>query len=109
MLSYQAITMQQQADEPVRKKARLTYRGYDHQALLDALAAIKAGTLSFRKAAENYDVPKSTLMDRLHHRIAEDTQSSGRSSILNKPEEEALAKHNNGLHQNRLSSSKTRC
>ena len=72
-----------------RKGAK--YRKYQHADMLKALASIRDGTLSIRKASGIYDIPKSTIIDRLHNRIEDDVTSSGQPSILSSEEEKKLA------------------
>ena len=59
------------------------------QQMVQALADVKAGTLSVRRAAEAYDIPRSTLSDRVTGRVNE-ASHSGPSRYLSDEEEAEL-------------------
>ena len=59
------------------------YQQYDTGSLPAAVAAVKNGSMSIRKAAVEYDVPRSTLADRVSGKVAVDC-SIGRRPTLPK-------------------------
>ena len=64
---------------------------YDHKNLEMALNAIKARTMSVRKAAKFYGVPKSTLSDRLTGRVQEGA-TPGKNTVFPLEVENELGK-----------------
>ena len=72
--------------------SRQAYRKYNNVNIRDALDLIRSGTLSARRASAIYGVPKSTLLDRVHGRIADDAKS-GPDPVLTKEEEEVLCNY----------------
>ncbi len=59
---------------------------YVSENLDKALAEVKAGRLSIRAAAKEFEVPKSTILDRLHGV----TKNVGRPTELSEEEEQVL-------------------
>ncbi|KAJ8306327.1 hypothetical protein KUTeg_016872 [Tegillarca granosa] len=62
-----------------RKSKQLRLQ-YDPKALENAVAAVKAKVMSIRKAAKHYDVPRSTIGDRISGRVKEGT-SPGKKPV----------------------------
>lgn len=46
--------------------------------------------MSIRSASRFYEIPRTTLQDRLHGRVDEETFSFGRHTVLNEIEKQAL-------------------
>ena len=72
---------------------RGSYRGYDSEELTRAYLAVKDNTMSIRRAAETYGVPKTTLIDRLHGRINVDVLKSGTPPLFSEEQEALLSGH----------------
>ena len=49
--------------------------------------------MSIRKAANTYDIPKTTLIDRLHGRISVDVVKSGTPPMFSEEQEALLTGH----------------
>lgn len=62
---------------------------YDRSRLRDAVNAVTNQNMSVREASRQYEVPRSTLQDRLHRRVDADCKV-GRDTVLNQNEEEAI-------------------
>ncbi|XP_052798487.1 uncharacterized protein LOC128230336 [Mya arenaria] len=69
------------------------YRLYDVDCLTQAYIAVKEKGMSIRKAALSYDVPKTTLIDRLSGRVGIDVVRSGPVTLLSLEQEALLTKH----------------
>ena len=50
---------------------------YSDQALMEAVAEVRNGTLSWRKASEKYGVPAQTIGDRIHNRYLVQKKKAG--------------------------------
>ena len=57
------------------------YQQYERGNLPAAVAAVQTGGMSIRKAAAEFQVPRSTLADRISGRVDVDT-SAGRQPVL---------------------------
>ena len=57
-----------------------------------ALRQIRDGAMSRHRASVAYGIPRTTLIDRLHGRVADDA-TSGPSSILTPAEEKTLVNY----------------
>ena len=69
---------------PCSKRGK--YRAsYDYSKLTEAMEEVKEGRMSERQAAKEFNVPRSTLKDRLAERIKE--EKAGRPTVLSVEEE----------------------
>ncbi len=66
-----------------------SYREYTDASVSAALAAIRSGMLSLRKAASAYNLPPSTLSDKINGKTPE-ISKSGPPPILTSAEESVL-------------------
>ena len=64
---------------------------WNDSSMIEAMEAVKAGRLGVNRAAEEYNVPKTTLQNRLSGRVKHGTKS-GPGSYLTSSEETELAK-----------------
>ena len=64
---------------------------WSDSSMIEAMEAVKTGRLGVNRAAEEYNVPKTTLKDRLAGRIKHGAKS-GPGSYLTPSEETKLAK-----------------
>ena len=71
------------------------YRVYDSEELTRAYQAVKDNTMSIRRTAQAYGIPKTTLIDRLHGCISVDVVKSGTLPLFSLEEEALLAGHLN--------------
>ena len=77
-----------------QSNARGLYRSrYDPEQLTKAYITVKDGALSIRKAAATYEVPKTTLIDRLHGRYELDVVKSGLQPLFSEEQESLLDGH----------------
>ena len=60
---------------------------YDQDKMDQAVKAVKDGTMSVREASNTYEVPKSTLQDRVSNKHS---NIHGRPTVLSKEEEEMM-------------------
>ena len=67
------------------------YRQYDEKNLNNAVAAVRRGELSQRRAAQQFGVPKSTIADRISGRVQEGAKP-GKPTILPEKVEKSIAK-----------------
>ena len=67
------------------------YRRYKHEDLVKACEAVQKG-MSKSLASKTYNVPRTTIRDRIAGRIGIDVSSSGPSPILTPGEEEMITK-----------------
>ena len=51
----------------IRKKIK-----YDHDAIVKAMASVKNGHMTIRQASTTYQIPKSTLADKVKGKYASD-------------------------------------
>ena len=72
---------------------RNTYRKYTQESLLKAFNAVKNERISARKSSKIFQVPLTTLRDRLDDRITFERISSGPVSFLGKHVEQELVEH----------------
>ncbi|XP_053392934.1 uncharacterized protein LOC128555225 [Mercenaria mercenaria] len=63
---------------------------YSPSKMKQAIASVKSGTLSRRKAAELYGIPKTTLLDKLSGRSPEERVRPGPATVLTEAEENVL-------------------
>lgn len=63
---------------------------YSQEALLNALKAIREEKLCIREASRKFNVPKTTLQDRLSGRIKEGPRKMGPTTVLTTDEEKEL-------------------
>ncbi|XP_057332989.1 uncharacterized protein LOC130672420 [Microplitis mediator] len=81
-------------EQPLQKKNKATKsiltKQYDEDKLKKALYDIRNG-MAIRTASRNYNIPRGTLQDRVHGRVAEGVNRKGPSTVLSKAEEDALA------------------
>ena len=73
-----------------RAKSSLMYKNWSEASMDNALDAVISKGWSIRRAADSFNVPKSTLADRVSGRVANHTLSGPRK-ILNDEQEEVLA------------------
>ena len=73
------------------RKAKGVYGKYNGKDLDDAVAAVKAGQLSLRKAAARYCIPKSTIRDHVTGKT-QPGSSMGRPSVMPSSVEDELVK-----------------
>ncbi|XP_062587396.1 uncharacterized protein LOC134249051 [Saccostrea cucullata] len=64
---------------------------WNQESMAAAIADVKARKLSIHKASQHYNVPKSTLHDRISGRVKEDTVN-GKPPILSSADEKQLIK-----------------
>ena len=57
------------------RKSKNIYKKYDDSVLKQAVEAVKGGALSLRQASKQFQVPKSTLSDRLNGKIDMDAKA----------------------------------
>jgi hypothetical protein len=63
---------------------------YSPSKMQQAIASVKSGALSRRKAAELFGVPKTTLLDKLSGRNPEERVRPGPATVLTQAEENFL-------------------
>ena len=73
----------------VRKKGKSKLRQWTNESILEALQAVRNGTFGVNRAALEYNIPPTTLKDRVSGRVAHST-ASGRKPYLTKEEEKEL-------------------
>ncbi|XP_037825734.1 uncharacterized protein LOC119613770 isoform X1 [Lucilia sericata] len=73
------------------RKKRSLYQ-YSEESLKNALKEIRAGTSSILRASKKYGVPRSTIQDRIHGRIADNAKKIGSHTVLSEDEEECVVK-----------------
>lgn len=73
-------------------KGKRAIHQYPEKALQDALNAIREDELSVSFASKLFGVPRATIQDRFHGRIAEGPRKMGPSSYLSTEEETILEK-----------------
>lgn len=73
-------------------KAKRLMHQYSSKSMQDALNEIRRGKMSILSASVKYGVPRSTLQDRLHGRVADGVTRMGPPTILTNNEEELLVK-----------------
>lgn len=61
----------------------------DHSVMEQAVKAVQSGTLSLRKAAEKFNVHKSTLHDKVTKRVTLDAKPGRKPVLSNKIKQEA--------------------
>ena len=71
---------------PVKRRKQ-----WDDDSMVEAMDAVKSGRLGVNRAADEYDVPRTTLKDRLAGRVEHRTKS-GQQSYLTFSEENELSK-----------------
>jgi hypothetical protein len=73
-----------------RKPGARRYADYTPEKLEECLEAIKSGTLSHRKAAEHFNIPRRTILNKLkgHH-----MKKPGKQTVLSESEEEGFVKY----------------
>ena len=62
------------------KKSKKLYMQYDPVKLENAVASVKSNTLSLRKAAAKFGIPRSTISDRVVGKV-EDGSAPGRPQV----------------------------
>ena len=67
-------------------------KNYTECSIISAVAAVKNGS-SFRKAAEQFNVPVTTVRDRYHSKYTDGKHVPGPSSALGLEQEESLKNH----------------
>ncbi|XP_076816893.1 uncharacterized protein LOC143462559 [Clavelina lepadiformis] len=78
------------------RKSKGVYGKWDEEAMRHAIEAVRDGTMGTKKAAKQFDVPKTTLLRRLKNmnKIALGSRKMlGRSTDLPEEIENQLAKH----------------
>ena len=65
-------------------------RHWRKESLTEACKAVAEGELSVRKAAEQYDVPRSTLHDHVSGKVAMGSRSGPRAYLTMQEEEELI-------------------
>ncbi|XP_062575504.1 uncharacterized protein LOC134237417 [Saccostrea cucullata] len=75
-----------------KAKARGPYQKNDPSIMEQAVNAVQSGTLSLRKAAEKFQVQKSTLYDRVTKRVSIDAKP-GRKPVLSNEIEKRIIKN----------------
>ena len=73
--------------------ARGPYKSYDPQNLTDAYTAVLEDGLPVERAAKRYDVPITTLKDRVRGRIDVETVKPGPAPLFTQEQECALANY----------------
>lgn len=71
---------------------RGSYQQYDHEALDNALAAVKDG-MSVNGAAKRFGVPLTTPRDRVDGRVHLDTLHAGTAPMFNQEQESNIVEH----------------
>jgi hypothetical protein len=72
---------------------QMEYRQWSPAQMTKALDSIQEDNISVRKASILYDVPLTTLRDRVDVRVSEETVKSGPDTLLSQEEEARLVNH----------------
>ena len=64
---------------PFMSERQPTYRGYSTIAMEKAYEAVVTGTMSVRKASEDYGVPRSTLHEKVTGKVALQVKSGSKT------------------------------
>ena len=78
---------------PSKSLQNIKYRLYSLSLMTNAYLVIKDKTLSVRRAAQQYNVPETTLRQRVLGRVDVDRTASGRFPIHSQEEESQLVEH----------------
>ncbi|KAI8116788.1 hypothetical protein CVS40_11209 [Lucilia cuprina] len=73
------------------RKKRSLYQ-YSQESLINALNEVRAGTSTILRASKKYGVPRSTIQDRIHGRIADNAKKIGSHTVLTDDEEHCVVK-----------------
>ncbi|KAJ8300593.1 LOW QUALITY PROTEIN: hypothetical protein KUTeg_022112 [Tegillarca granosa] len=79
-ISLRLLRVQEYSSQIMPRKSKQMQLQYDPKALENAVAAVKVNVMSIRKAAKHYDVPRSTIGDRISGRVKEGT-SPGKKPV----------------------------
>ena len=71
----------------IRKQGARNYKNYTDKKLDDCIRAIKSGALSQRNAAKIYNIPRSTIINKLNNKH---TNPVGRPPVLTLEEENVI-------------------
>ncbi|KAJ8307379.1 hypothetical protein KUTeg_015463 [Tegillarca granosa] len=69
------------------------YRVYSPSSMTNAFLAVKEQNMSVKRASRQYNVPETTLRQRILGRVSCDTTSSGTPPILSQEEEAVFVEH----------------
>ncbi|XP_060573049.1 uncharacterized protein LOC132730980 isoform X1 [Ruditapes philippinarum] len=81
----------------IRRRKRQFRGKYEKSKIVDAYNMVKDSGMSIRKAAKMFNIPRTTLFDRVKHKVDLDVTKPGPEPILTLEEERKLSSHLNNL------------